>query len=40
MSGHIHVCIMEFIKQVKENVRCEFCLSIISEHECDIMFTI
>ena len=49
MSGHIHVCIIEFIKRVKENVRCEtsltkashsFCLRIISEHECNIMFTI
>ena len=28
MSGHVHVCIIEFIKQVKENVRCEASLSI------------
>ena len=28
MSGHVHVCIIEFIKQVKENVRCEDSLSI------------
>ena len=28
MSGHEHVCIIEFIKQVKENVRCEALLSI------------
>ena len=28
MSGHAHVCIIEFIKQVKENVRCEASLSI------------
>ena len=30
MSGHahVHVCIIEFIKQVKENVRCESLLSI------------
>ena len=27
MSGHVHVCIIEFIKQVKENVRCEASLS-------------
>ena len=23
MSGHVHVCSIEFIKQVKENVKCE-----------------
>ena len=28
MSGHLHVCIIDFIKQVKENVRCEASLSI------------
>ena len=28
MSGHVHVCIIEFIKKVKENVRCEASLSI------------
>ena len=28
MSGHVHVCIIEFIKQFKENVRCEASLSI------------
>ena len=28
MSSHEHVCIIEFIKQVKENVRCEASLSI------------
>ena len=28
MSGHVHVCIIEFIKQVKENVTCEASLSI------------
>ena len=28
MSGHVHVCIIEFIKQDKENVRCEASLSI------------
>ena len=28
MSSHVHVCIIEFIKQVKENVRCEASLSI------------
>ena len=28
MSGHVHLCIVEFIKQVKENVRCEASLSI------------
>ena len=29
MSGHVvHVCILEFIKQVIENVRCEASLSI------------
>ena len=28
MSGHVHVCIIEFIKQVKETVRCEASLSI------------
>ena len=28
MSGHLHVCIVDFIKQVKENVRCEASLSI------------
>ena len=28
MSGHLHVCIIEFIEQVKENVRCEASLSI------------
>ena len=28
MSCHVHVCIIEFIKQVKENVRCEALLSI------------
>ena len=28
MRGHEHVCIIEFIKQVKENVRCEASLSI------------
>ena len=28
MSGHVHVCIIEFIKQAKENVKCEASLSI------------
>ena len=28
MSGYEHVCILEFIKQVEENVRCEASLSI------------
>ena len=28
ISSHVHVCIIEFIKQVKENVRCEALLSI------------
>ena len=28
MNGHVHVWIIEFIKQVKENVRCEASLSI------------
>ena len=28
MSGHVYVCIIEFIKQVMENVRCEASLSI------------
>ena len=28
MSGHLHVCIIDFIKQVKENVRWEASLSI------------
>ena len=28
MSSHVHVCIIEFIKQVKEDVRCEASLSI------------
>ena len=28
MSGHLHVCIIDFIKQVKENVRCKASLSI------------
>ena len=23
MSGHVHVCFIKYIKQVKENVRCE-----------------
>ena len=27
MSDHVHVCIIEFIKQVKENVKCEASLS-------------
>ena len=28
MSGHVHVCIIECIKEVEENVRCEASLSI------------
>ena len=28
MSGHVHVCIIEFSKQVKENIRCEASVSI------------
>ena len=28
MSGHVQVCIIEFIRQVKENIRCEASLSI------------
>ena len=28
MSSHVHVCTIEFIKQVKENVRIEASLSI------------
>ena len=28
MSGHVYVCIIKFIKQVKDNVRCEASLSI------------
>ena len=28
MSDHVHICIIEFIKQVQENVRCEASLSI------------
>ena len=27
MSVHVHVCIIEFIKQVKEKLRCEASLS-------------
>ena len=29
MSSHEHVCIIKFIKQVKENVRCKASLSIV-----------
>ena len=28
MSGHVHVCIIEFSKQVKDNVKYEASLSI------------
>ena len=31
MSGSVHVCIIEFIKQVKENVRCEALLSTFND---------
>ena len=48
MSGHVHLWIVEFkpnnlMKMKDERLRLashSFCLPIISEHECNIMFTI